>query len=418
MKLSLSALLLLAAPALGQVPADSAKPAALRRLIAPTAAPPSTGETAKKHWYEAVSIRGYMQVRYNRLLETNPDLKCEQCDKSWGDNGGIFFRRIRLIVYGQLHPRIYFYLQPDFASTPGGSTSGHFGQIRDAYFDIGLDANSQFRVRLGQSKIPYGFENMQSSQNRLALDRNDALNSAVVNERDLGAFLYWAPTKIRQRFASLVSDGLKGSGDYGVLALGAFNGQAANRAEQNNGLHVVARLSYPFLIGKQIIEPGLQAYTGRYALSTDQLSRGVKYCPTMNYVDQRAAASFVLYPQPLGFQAEYNVGRGPEFNAATDSIETRRLHGGYATVSYRARVGGQQFYPFVRGQHYEGGKKYERDARSYHVRELEIGLEWQPLKFLELVPMYTISSRRFEDYQTQGNRQRGRLLRLQAQLNF
>lgn len=418
MKQLLSALLLLAAPALGQAPADSARPSALRRLLAPTAAPPITGETAKKHWYESVSIRGYMQVRYNRLLETNPELKCEQCDKSWGDNGGIFFRRIRLIVYGQLHPRIYFYLQPDFASTPGGSNSGHFGQLRDAYFDIGLDADSQLRVRLGQSKIPFGFENMQSSQNRLALDRNDALNSAVVNERDLGAFLYWAPTKIRKRFASLVSDGLKGSGDYGVLALGVYNGQAANRSEQNNGLHVVARASYPFTIGRQIIEPGVQAYTGRYALAADQLSRGVKYCPTLNYVDQRAAATFVLYPQPFGVQAEYNVGRGPEFNVATDSIETRRLHGGYLTLSYRAQVAGQQLYPFVRGQYYEGGKKYERDARSYHVRELEIGLEWQPLKFLELVPMYTISARRFEDFQTQGNRQRGRLLRLQAQLNF
>ena len=27
-----------------------------------------------KKWYENISIRGYMQVRYNRLAETNPDL--------------------------------------------------------------------------------------------------------------------------------------------------------------------------------------------------------------------------------------------------------------------------------------------------------------------------------------------------------
>jgi hypothetical protein len=73
-------------------------------------------------------------------------------------------------------------------------------------------------VRVGQSKVPFGFENLQSSQNRLTLDRNDALNSAVANERDLGAFFYWAPSKIRERFAMLVKDGYKGSGDYGVFA--------------------------------------------------------------------------------------------------------------------------------------------------------------------------------------------------------
>jgi hypothetical protein len=50
---------------------------------------------------------------------------------------------------------------------------------------LSFDAKKEYRVRIGQSKVPYGFENLQSSQNRLTLDRNDALNSAVANERDL-----------------------------------------------------------------------------------------------------------------------------------------------------------------------------------------------------------------------------------------
>ena len=37
---------------------------------------------APKQWYEHISIRGYTQVRYNRLLETNDSLKNEQGDKS------------------------------------------------------------------------------------------------------------------------------------------------------------------------------------------------------------------------------------------------------------------------------------------------------------------------------------------------
>lgn len=44
----------------------------------------STGAPAVKpkrpEWYEMLKIRGYAQLRYNRLFETNPDLECEQCD--------------------------------------------------------------------------------------------------------------------------------------------------------------------------------------------------------------------------------------------------------------------------------------------------------------------------------------------------
>ena len=49
---------------------------------------------AAKKWYDSFSIRGYAQVRYNRLFETNPNLKSEQGDRSIGDNGGFFIRRI------------------------------------------------------------------------------------------------------------------------------------------------------------------------------------------------------------------------------------------------------------------------------------------------------------------------------------
>ena len=310
-----------------------------------------------------------------------------------------------------------FYIQPDFASAVS-SSSLHFGQLRDAYFDIGVDKKNTFRFRIGQSKVPYGFENMQSSQNRLPLDRNDALNSAVANERDLGVFFYWAPEKTRKLFSSLVKDGLKGSGDYGVFAFGLYNGQTANKPDLNNTPHVVARVSYPFVIGNQIIEPGLQAYSGQYVLAKDQISPEVHCVEDRSYTDQRMAASFVLYPKPFGIQAEYNIGKGPEFRKSTDSIEVRTLHGGYATLSYMTGFKDHVIIPFARYQYYRGGKKHELDARSYRVNELELGVEWQPSKYFELVAMYTISSRQFEDFQRPDNLQTGNLLRLQAQVNF
>jgi hypothetical protein len=369
----------------------------------------------KKKWNDYVSIRGYSQIRYNRLFETNPDLGCEQCDKSWGRDGGFFMRRMRIIFYGYVNPRVYFYVQPDFASAPSSNTL-HFAQIRDAYFDVGLDKDNEFRLRIGQSKVPFGFENMQSSQNRLPLDRHDGLNSAVANERDMGIYFMWAPSKIRSRFSMLVKDGYKGSGDYGVFAIGLYNGQTANKPELNDEPHVAARITYPFQIKNQIMETSFQAYTGKYVVNS--LSPGVKTNTDLNYLDQRAAFSFVLYPKPFGIQAEYNVGYGPEFNKITDSIEVMPLSGGYVTLNAMFRINKQLVYPFVRGHMYDGGKKHERDARSYSVRELEIGVEWAPNKNFELVAMYTFSSRRYEDFSLQDNFQTGSLLRLQAQVNF
>lgn len=377
--------------------------------------PAPAPKPASKKWYDIIKLSGYTQVRYNRLLETNPDLGCEQCDKSWGADNGFFIRRARLKFSGYLHEQVYFYIQTDFATSAGSNL--HYGQLRDAYFDLGLDKKNAFRFRVGQSKVPFGFENLQSSQNRLPLDRDDALNSAAPNERDLGVFFMYSPEVARQRFSELTKDGLRGSGDYGVFAFGAYDGQSANKPELNDNRHFVARLSYPFkLRNGQYIEPGIQAYTGKVRLLST--SSGVKGTPKFEYDDQRVAASLVVYPQPFGFQAEYNVGKGPEYNVALDSIEHSTLRGGYVMAHYNAYWKAQLFSPFVRYQFFDGGKKHELDARSYRVRDLEIGLEWQPHKNFELNATYTISSRRYEDRALPINRQSGNLLRLQLQINY
>ncbi len=377
-------------------------------------------------WYDKISMRGYAQVRYNGLLSTNDKVSCDQCDKSWGttatgddvkSNNGFFIRRARIVFSGQITPNVSFYIQPDLASSPSTGVN-NFLQIRDAYFDLSFDTKKEFRVRIGQSKVPYGFENMQSSQNRLTLDRNDALNSAVANERDLGAFFYWAPSEVRERFAMLVKDGYKGSGDYGVFAFGAYNGQTSNKSEGNRNLHVVTRVSYPFVIGNQIIEPGIQAYTGKWAFGSE-ISTGVTVNNKQNTLDQRVAASFVLYPKPFGVQAEYNIGKGPRYNKLTNSVDVSHLEGGYITLNYKWDLPKHQLmYPFAKFQYYDGGKKFEKDARSYTVRDYELGLEWQPYKAFELTATWVIADRTFEDSALKNNRQQGNLLRLQAQFNF
>ncbi|MBK0403365.1 porin [Adhaeribacter sp. BT258] len=367
-------------------------------------------------WYENISLRGYTQIRYNRLLETNPELRSDY-DKSIGDKGGFMIRRARLVFSGNVSDRVYIYIQPDLASTPSGSSSIHFAQLRDAYFDLSLDPKKEFRFRVGQSKVPYGFENTQSSQNRLALDRSDALNTGVPNERDLGVMFYWAPDTVRKIFSSITNRGLKGNGDYGVFGLGIYNGQTTNKAEANNNLHVVARLSYPIVFKNgQIIEPGVQAFTGMYAVTADQLSSSA--VKGGNFTDRRAAASFTLYPKPFGFQAEYNVGKGPQFDPETKTIKVKSLQGGYAQAMYNLKVKNQLLIPFVKVQYYEGGRKNELDARANRVRETEIGIEWQPVPAFELSTQYTITDRTTNDGRSLNNHQTGNFLRVQAQFNY
>ena len=98
---------------------------------------PAAVPTETKRWFESFSIRGYVQVRYNRLLETNPKLKCEQCDRSIGESGGFIIRRGRIILSGNIAKNVFLYIQPDFGSSTG--TTQNIFQIRDAYLDISFD---------------------------------------------------------------------------------------------------------------------------------------------------------------------------------------------------------------------------------------------------------------------------------------
>jgi len=264
--------------------------------------------------------------------------------------------------------------------------------------------------------VPFGFENLQSSQNRAPLDRNDALNSALRDERDLGGFFYWAPAEIRQRFADLANSKLKGSGDYGVVGFGVFNGQNANRPERNDNLHVVGRVTWPFLFGKQYVEVGAQGYYGRYNVAT---GTGYTLRGGNDMVDARAAATLVIYPQPFGLMAEYNVGRGPSLGEGDERtvVASRALQGGYAQLMYRLdNVLGGSLVSYVRGTYYEGGKKFETNAPRYRVREAELGVEWQILKALEVTGAYLISDR--TSSRAPYEQEQGHVTRIQVQVNY
>jgi hypothetical protein len=224
-------------------------------------------------WFNKINMRGYTQVRYHQPLSGDrvagePELRSVG-DSSIGNNQGFAFRRVRLVFSGDINDYISMYIQPDFATSTGGSQN--FAQLRDAYFDLHIDKAHEYRFRAGQSKIPFGWENLQSSQNRLTLDRADALNSAVPSERDLGLMAYWTPSHVQKLWKNLSKKGLKTSGDYGVLGVGVYNGSQINTAENNDNLYLVAHSTYPVELGfmgkameGQVLEVGADAMSGRY----------------------------------------------------------------------------------------------------------------------------------------------------------
>jgi Phosphate-selective porin O and P len=219
-------------------------------------------EEKPKSWFEKYRLNGYTQIRFNEDVDVDPGSARPQHvgDASVGDDRSFLIRRARLIISGDVTDRISIYLQPDFAITPPGSPDANqFVQVRDWYADLHFDDEKVYRIRVGQSKIPYGWENLQSSRNRLPLDRNDALNSAVRNERDLGAFFYYTPEYAQEFFKYTVDEGFKRSGNYGIFGLGLYNGQGGSFLEQNDNLHLVTRLTVPFNYNDcQMMEAGIQ----------------------------------------------------------------------------------------------------------------------------------------------------------------
>lgn len=390
-------------------------------VLSPAPSPPHV-QPDTSAWYHRLQIRGYLQIRYNQIpsAASNEHLINEQGDKSIGKNGGLYIRRARVILFGDVHPRVSVYIQPDFGSAIGDQLN--VGIVRDFYADVFLDRKKEFRLRIGQSKIPFGFENLQSSQNRVPPDRSDALNSAWQNERDLGVFFYWAPAHIRSRFRYLVDSGLKGSGDYGVVGFGVFNGQILNRAEANAFPHIVARVTWPFALGSQFLELGGGGYYGKYTVKLESPKDGpaITSAAADNTLDDaRGHVSVVLFPKPIGLICEFNIGVSPSLGVdEPNRVDSRFLCGGYAQAMWRFAnlLGTPALIPFVRGTLYSGGKKFFNNAPHYEVHEVEFGAEWQFVPAFEVVASYLIADRTSDKYPYK--QESGHVTRLHMQINY
>jgi hypothetical protein len=382
-------------------------------------------DALKKDWFGKMSIRGYVQTRYTHVFGSGVDnagtLLNSPTETNISERDTLLMRRARMIFSGDVHEHLFLYAQVDWQAGAGTSITEAAPsglQTRDMYGDISLDHDKEHRIRIGVSKVPYGFVNLQSSQNRLSIERPEALNSAVEGERDLGVYYMWADKTARERFRELIKLGLKGSGDYGVFTAGVYNGQGLNRYDSNRNLHTVVRLAYPFQLDNgQFFELGLSGYQGQFApnnsvdktnsaslTSTGTLGAG------RSFMDRRAAANFVWYPQPFGMELEWTVGEGPETKVRYDSmgrgttiartnspfvgginrdVTVESLHGGYVLLNYKADTDIGTFYPFTRWSYFDGARKFVQNAPTQRVNEVDFGVEYSPWPCFEIALVYT-----------------------------
>ncbi|MEH3120315.1 MAG: porin [Methylorubrum populi] len=376
-----------------------------------------------KTWFERLSLRGYTQLRGNEFLSGDDTAPAGLSrlrsvhDSSISDRSNFLFRRVRLILQGDIHERVFIYIQPDFAV--GVSDRQHFTQLRDAYADVFLDDERRTRLRFGQQKVQYGWENLQSSQNRLTLDRSDAINSAVPGERDIGISFYYTPWHVQRIWDRLAKGGQKLFGNYGAFGVGIYNGQTINRLEGNKDLMTVMMATWPFeldglgdIFKGQVLEVGGSAYRNRFRPEVVGTTLG------NGYDDERVGLHAILYPQPFGLQAEWNWGRGPEYDPIARAIQTKPLQGGYVQAMYKvdhSPVG--PFMPYARWQTYDGGWKVGTNAPRLDTDEFELGIEFQPIKAVELTLAYANMKRREANVGRFG-RAEGDLFRGQLQINY
>ncbi len=378
--------------------------------------------TGSPRWYERLRLYGYFMFRYNQLGHPNGNLLSWQ-DASVGNQKaevgqpnqsipfgqpGFFSRRIRTVLAGQVSDRVGVYLQTDFATQLGTSTQA--ATLVDAWGEYYFDHNKEYRLRIGQQRVPCSFDNWQASRQRMAIDRADATQSCAFGERDLGVSAQWTPKWAQHRWKEMI-DYMYGAGDWGMVNVTVYNGQGRNFTQYDDNLHVGMRLAYPLeLPGGRLMEVGMNANRGKstvsmgtpsnssltlFSFNADQTSERT------NYTDEHLNVYVYVPPQPWGMIAEYMTGRTPK-RGADGIVRDSSLYGGYVQGHYQWKYSDNGLVNFYsRWQEYYGGLKFLTGAPNGQMKELELGAAWMPDPQWEITLAYTFTQRL--NFQTMSN---------------
>jgi hypothetical protein len=246
-------------------------------------------------------IDGYLQLRYQ--ADAAPDSRTE-----------FLVRRARFNVRGSLSERTSYRFELQMDSKEKGAGPGSKAQLRTANIDY---AAGRGRLRLGQAKIPWGYELEVSSAELWSGERSLFMDRLFPNQRDIGLQYQWT------------------AGERGpVVDLGLFNGTGINASDDNSRKDPMARLKFPFRCGSAAVS----YYDGRNEAGTTAGDR--------TRLGLGAEADW----QRLSFLGEYVTGKDVGADAA----------GWYAQVGYR--LPRSKDMVFIKHDYYDENRDRPDDA--------------------------------------------------------
>jgi hypothetical protein len=189
----------------------------------------------KKH-----KVDGYVQFRY-------------QDDKGVGREE-FLVRRARVNVRGPVSERASYRIEFQLDAKEAGKARGSKVQLRTGYADYKLNKG---RLRIGQAKVPWGYELLDSSSALWTGERALFMDRLFPNQRDIG--VQWSYRR---------------SPGSPEVAVGIFNGTGINASDNNDRKNLMARVDLPVRDGRV----ALSGYVGKDdegGAATDQDRYGV-----------------------------------------------------------------------------------------------------------------------------------------------
>lgn len=141
---------------------------------------------------------------------------------------GFRVRRAKTELSGWAWRRNLTYeVQIGWAAADSGPTVGTFSGLEDALVNWDVNGDGRFNVRAGQFKVPFGRQEMTSSEKLQFADR-DLLSFEFTRSRDVGVMLWGETDEARFQYWA-----------------GAFNGGGRNRATNDNAKYQLdARVTF------------------------------------------------------------------------------------------------------------------------------------------------------------------------------
>ena len=314
---------------------------------------------------EGPKISGFVQGLGQMNIKEGGDTTREILDNTFRA------RRIRMSVDGSLAKGLTYKIQGDFTRSP---------MLVDVYLKYKL--NDAFAIQAGQFKTPFTMESPINPVNLEIFDYGESVQKLSGYSDVCGVGALGRDLGIMMTGSLIKPESL----DFNLLtySIGVFNGNGANKTDNNNRKDIVGRLEvHPWL--KALTLSG-SCYYGFY--DNDAIHNGVR---------NRWAAGAQYSDGDIMVRTEYLSGATGYMSNVLDTIGniigTEQLkmmsQGFYAVAGYNIRLGkdkSQKLMPVLRYEHFAADAALDNGGTNYYT----VGLNYWPLKSVNFKLDYSL----------------------------